>query len=105
MFGRRSDATLVRNLPKLRLFMPYVSPRRNDSLFYYAHEIEVDAALYDEGVANPARLADVDRLAPLFDAYRGFYGQAAYYLGANRNKRSVAIDFSRPTNSGITMCG
>jgi hypothetical protein len=45
MFGRRSDGTLVRNLPKLRRFMPFVSPRRNDSLFYYGHEIEVDAAL------------------------------------------------------------
>jgi hypothetical protein len=45
MFGRRSDGTLVRNLPKLRRFMPFVSPRRNESLFYYSHEIEVDAAL------------------------------------------------------------
>ncbi|HEU4428630.1 MAG TPA: hypothetical protein VFT98_07740 [Myxococcota bacterium] len=45
MFGRRSDGTLVRNLPMLRRFMPFVSPRRNDSCFYYSHEIEVDAAL------------------------------------------------------------
>ena len=45
MFGRRSDGTLVRNLPKLRRFMPFVSPTRTESAFYYSHEIEVDAAL------------------------------------------------------------
>ena len=45
MFGRRSDGTLVRNLPKLRRFMPFVSPGRNESCFYYSHEIEVDTAL------------------------------------------------------------
>jgi hypothetical protein len=45
MFGRRSDGKLVRDLPKLRRFMPFVSPGRNESAFYYKHEIEVDAAL------------------------------------------------------------
>jgi hypothetical protein len=45
MFGRRADATLVRDLPAMRRFMPYVSPRRNDSLFYMMQEIEVEAAL------------------------------------------------------------
>lgn len=44
MFGRRSDGTLVRDLPKLRRFMPFVSPGRNESAFYYKHEIDVDAA-------------------------------------------------------------
>jgi hypothetical protein len=58
MFGRRPDATLVRNLPKLRRFMPYVSPRRNDSLFYYAHEIDVDAALAFLEEQNRDRPAD-----------------------------------------------
>ncbi len=67
MFGRRSDATLVRNLPKLRLFMPYVSPRRNDSLFYYAHEIEVDAALAFLEAQNRGRPAD--RQITLFHLY------------------------------------
>ena len=58
MFGRRSDGTLVRNLPKLRRFMPFVSPRRNDSLFYYQHEIEVEAALALVEQQNQGRPAD-----------------------------------------------
>ena len=57
MFGRRSDGTVVRTLPKLRRFMPYVSPRRNDSLFFYRHEIEVDAALAFLERENQARPA------------------------------------------------
>ncbi len=67
MFGRRSDGTLVRNLPKLRRFMPFVSPRRNESLFYYAHEIEVDTALAfleQQNVGRPA-----DQQVTLFHLY------------------------------------
>jgi hypothetical protein len=45
MFGRRPDATPVRDLSTMRRFMPYVSPRRNDSLFYMMQQIEVEAAL------------------------------------------------------------
>jgi len=45
MFGRRADGTRVENIPTLRRFMPYVSPRRNDSLFYMFQDIRVDAAL------------------------------------------------------------
>ena len=45
MFGRRADATLVRDLHPMRRFMPYVSPRRNDSVFYMFQDIEVEAAL------------------------------------------------------------
>ena len=45
MFGRRADATRVRDLDLVRRFMPYLSPRRGDSLFYMMEEIEVDAAL------------------------------------------------------------
>ncbi len=45
MFGRRPDATRVKNLGAMRRFMPYISPRRNDSLFYMMQEIEVEAAL------------------------------------------------------------
>jgi hypothetical protein len=44
MFGKRPDATLVRDLGAMRRFMPYVSPRRNDSLFYMNQEIHADAA-------------------------------------------------------------
>jgi len=67
MFGRRSDGTLVRNLPKLRRFMPFVSPRRNDSLFYYGHEIEVDAALAFLEQQNAAR--PPERPITLFHLY------------------------------------
>ena len=45
MFGKRADATLVRDLSTMRRFMPYISPRRNDSLFYMNQDIAVDAAL------------------------------------------------------------
>jgi hypothetical protein len=45
MFGRRPDARPVEGLSTMRRFMPYVSPRRNDSLFFMMQEIEVEAAL------------------------------------------------------------
>ena len=45
MFGRRSDATLATGLPPIRRFMPFVSPRRNESLVYIEQELAVDAAL------------------------------------------------------------
>ncbi len=45
MFGRRPDATLVRDIPAMRRFMPFISPRRNESLFYHRQEVDVDAAL------------------------------------------------------------
>jgi hypothetical protein len=67
MFGRRSDATLVRDLPKLRRFMPYVSPGRNASAFYYQHEIDVDAALAFLDARNATRPAD--RQISLFHLY------------------------------------
>jgi hypothetical protein len=44
MFGKRPDASLVRDLNAMRRFMPYVSPRRNDSVFYMRQDISVDAA-------------------------------------------------------------
>lgn len=54
MFGRRSDATLVKDIPTVRRFMPFISPRRNDSLVLYTQEVEAEAALrfvedYNEG--------------------------------------------------------
>ncbi len=44
MFGKRPDATLVRDLNAMRRFMPYVSPWRNDSLFYMNQDIGAEAA-------------------------------------------------------------
>lgn len=45
MFGRRPDATLVRDLSSLRRFMPYISPRMNDSLFLFSQDVEVENAI------------------------------------------------------------
>jgi hypothetical protein len=45
MFGRRPDATPVSELSAMRRFMPYVSSRRNDSVFHLAQDIDVEAAL------------------------------------------------------------
>jgi len=45
MFGRRPDGTQVRELSAMRRFMPFVSPRRNDSVFHLAQDIDLEAAL------------------------------------------------------------
>lgn len=45
MFGRRPDASLVRDLPAVRRFMPFISPRRNESLVYFEHDVDVEPAL------------------------------------------------------------
>lgn len=45
MFPWRPDAKPVEKLSTMRRFMPFISPRRNDSVFYMVQEIEVDAAL------------------------------------------------------------
>ncbi|MFQ5512810.1 MAG: hypothetical protein ACE5FG_00115 [Myxococcota bacterium] len=45
MFGRRPDGTLVRDLPPIRRFMPFISPGRNDSAVYLSQEIDVEPAL------------------------------------------------------------
>ncbi|TDJ17392.1 MAG: hypothetical protein E2O69_08770 [Deltaproteobacteria bacterium] len=45
MFPWRNDAKPVKDLSAMRRFMPFISPRRNDSLFLMMQEIQVDAAL------------------------------------------------------------
>jgi len=45
MFGRRPDATLVRDLSATRRFMPILSPRRNDNLVWFELDVEVERAL------------------------------------------------------------
>ncbi len=45
MLPWRRDAKLVENLPTMRRMMPYISPRRNDSVFHMYQDIGVDAAL------------------------------------------------------------
>jgi hypothetical protein len=45
MFGRRPDATLAEGIPPIRRFMPFISPRRNESLVFFRQELDVEAAL------------------------------------------------------------
>lgn len=64
MFGRRSDAVQVRDLPPIRRFMPFVSPRRNESLVYLEQELSVEAAL--AFAAERSRGRDPTRPVTLF---------------------------------------
>jgi hypothetical protein len=45
MFGRRPDGRRVEDLPAIRRFMPFISRRRNDSVVYFAQDLDVEAAL------------------------------------------------------------
>lgn len=55
MFGRRPDATLVTDASRMRRFMPFISPRRNESLVYFAQDVDVEAALARLDVQNAER--------------------------------------------------
>lgn len=55
MFGRRPDAQLVRDAPAMRRFMPFVSPRRPDSVFYFAYDIDAEPAFEFLARANEGR--------------------------------------------------
>ena len=88
MFGRRADATQVRDLSMMRRFMPFVSPRRNDSLVYFDGEIEVEAAFRFLEERNAHRAED--RKMTLFHLYL----------------RSMAMNFhSRPNVNRFTKGG
>jgi hypothetical protein len=83
MFGKRPDATLVTGLSTLRRFMPFISPRRNDSLFYMMQEIEVEAALEFLEKRNAER--PDDRPMTLFHLFLRSCAQALYLRpGVNR---------------------
>ena len=83
MFGRRPDATPVRELSAMRRFMPYVSPRRNDSLFYMMQQIEVEAAL--EHLEKRNRERPPDRPITLFHLFLRSCSHALYLRpGVNR---------------------
>ena len=87
MFGRRSDATLVRSLSTMRRFMPYVSPRRNDSLFYMMQSIEVEAAL--EYLEKRNRERPPDRPITLFHLFLRSTSHALHVRpGVNRFVRA-----------------
>lgn len=83
MFGRRPDATPVRELSAMRRFMPYVSPRRNDSLFYMMQQIEVEAAL--EYLEKRNRERPPERPITLFHLFLRSSSHALYLRpGVNR---------------------
>lgn len=83
MFGRRPDATPVRELSTMRRFMPYVSPRRNDSLFYMMQRIEVEAAL--EYLEKRNRERPPERPVTLFHLFLRSCGHALHLRpGVNR---------------------
>lgn len=61
MFGKRPDGEQIKDLSRMRAFMPFVSPRRNDALVLYTTQIEVDEALafvdrYNEGREENRRM-------------------------------------------------
>jgi hypothetical protein len=58
MFGRRPDATRVTDLNTMRRFMPFISRRRNDSLFLMRQDIDAEAALEFLEKANRERPPD-----------------------------------------------
>jgi hypothetical protein len=58
MFGKRPDATLVRDASAVRRFMPFISPRRNDSLVLFTQVFDVTAALEFASERNAARPDD-----------------------------------------------
>jgi hypothetical protein len=83
MFGRRPDGTQVRNLSTMRRFMPYVSPRRNDSVFHLAQDMEIEAAL--EFLEKKNRERPADRPITLFHLLLRSGSQALYLRpGVNR---------------------
>jgi hypothetical protein len=67
MFGRRPDATLVRDLPAVRRFMPFISPRRNESLVYFEFGLDAEPALAFLEERNRER--DPERPITLFHVY------------------------------------
>jgi hypothetical protein len=74
MFGRRPDATLVRDCGAMRRFMPYISPRRNDSVFHLPQDIEVEAAL--EFIEKRNRERPPERPLTLFHLFLRSLSQA-----------------------------
>src|SRR5262245_11011031 len=83
MFGRRPDGTQVRQLSAMRRFMPFISPRRNDSVFHLAQEIEIDAAL--EFLEKKNRERPPDKPITLFHLMLRSGSQALYLRpGVNR---------------------
>jgi pyruvate/2-oxoglutarate dehydrogenase complex dihydrolipoamide acyltransferase (E2) component len=83
MFGRRPDGTQVRELSAMRRFMPYVSPRRNDSVFHLAQDMDVEAAF--EFLEKKNRERPPERPITLFHLFLRSGSQALHLRpGVNR---------------------
>ncbi len=67
MFGKRPDGHQIKDLSRMRAFMPFVSPRRNDANVLFTTEIEVDEALGFIERFNEGR--DPERHITLFHLY------------------------------------
>ena len=83
MFGRRPDAKQVTGLPMIRRFMPFISPRRNDSLVLYSQEVEADAALRFVEEFN-ARRSEESRITLFHLVLRSVALAIESYPGVNR---------------------
>ncbi len=101
MIFSRPDADRIRDLSRMRRFMPFISPRRNDSLVFYRTEIELDAANALLERINAKRSADSP--ATLFHLYLRSAAIAMHERpGVNRfvaggklwQRNHVAITFS-----------
>ncbi|MFP6565197.1 MAG: 2-oxo acid dehydrogenase subunit E2 [Myxococcota bacterium] len=83
MFGSRPDAKRVEGLPTVRRFMPFISPRRNDSLVLYTQEVEAEAALKFVEEYNRGR--EPDHCITLFHLVLRAIAKALHeYPGINR---------------------
>lgn len=67
MIFTRPDGERIRDLSRMRKFMPFISPRRNDALVLYQTEIELDNAHAFLEDLNSKRPADAQ--ATLFHLY------------------------------------
>ena len=101
MIWSRPDGDPIPNLSRMRKFMPFVSPRRNESLVLYETEIEIDPAYAFLGELNETRAEG--RQATLFHLYLRALSQAMHERpGVNRfvaggrlwQRNHVAITFS-----------
>jgi len=43
--GKRPDGTVVRKAPRVRLFMPYLIPRRSDAVVFYEQKMDISKTL------------------------------------------------------------
>lgn len=101
MFGKRPDGHQIKDLSRMRAFMPFVSPRRNDALVLYTTEIEVDEAIAFVDRYNEGR--EENRRMTLFHLYLRALGMAFHARpGVNRfvaggrlwQRNHVAITFT-----------